>query len=71
LLSWAFSPLGFSLSLPWRLLPTSSPPDLGFQHAEAFFPLGLQGFPLPGAWLVSEETADPSEVFHLVKLANG
>ena len=71
LLSWAFPSLGFSLSLPWRLLPTSSPPDLGFQPAEAFLPLGLQGFPLPGAWLVSEETADPSEVFHLAKLANG
>jgi hypothetical protein len=71
LLSWAFPPLGFSLSRPWSLLPSSSPPGLGFRSAEAFLPPGLQGFTLPGAWLVSEETADPCEVFHLAKLANG
>jgi hypothetical protein len=71
LLSWAFPPLGFSFSRPWSLLPGSSPPGLGFRSAEAFLPPGLQGFTLPGARLVSEETADPFEVSHLVKLANG
>jgi hypothetical protein len=71
LLSWAFPSLGFSLSRPWSLLPGSSPPGLGFRSAEAFLPPCLQGFTLPGARLVSEETADPFEVSHLVKLANG
>jgi hypothetical protein len=71
MLSWASPSLGFSLSRPWSLLPGSSPPGLGFRSAEAFLPPCLQGFPLPGARLVSEETADPSEVSHLVKLANG
>jgi hypothetical protein len=70
LLSWVSSPLGFSLSRPWSLLPGSSPPGLGFRSAEAFLPPDLQGFPLPGARLVSEETADPCGVSHLVKFAN-
>jgi hypothetical protein len=71
MLSWACSPLGFSLSRPWSLLPGSSPHGLGFRSAEAFLVPDLQGFSLPGARLVSEETADPSGVSHLVKLANG
>jgi hypothetical protein len=71
MLSWDFSPLGFSLSLPWTMLPPSSPPALGFRSAEASLPPGLQGLTLQGARLVSEETADPFEVSHLVKLAIG
>jgi hypothetical protein len=70
MLSWACSPLGFSFPRPWSLLPGSSPPGLGFRSAEASLPPDLQGFPLPGARLVSEETADPCGVFHLVKFAN-
>jgi hypothetical protein len=69
LLSWDSSSLGFSLSSPWRVLPPSSPLALGSRSAEASRLPGLQGFTLRGAWLVSEETADPSEVSHLVKLA--
>jgi hypothetical protein len=71
LLSWDSSSLGFSLSSPWRVLPPPSPPALGSRSAEALRPPGLQGFTLRGARLVSEETADPSEVSHLVKLAIG
>lgn len=71
MLSWASAPLGYSFSRPWILLPGSSPHGLGFRSAEAFLPPDLQGFTLPRAWLVSEETADPSGVSHLLKLANG
>jgi hypothetical protein len=42
--------LGFSLSLPWSLLPASSPPVLVLGTAEALPRPGLQGFPLRGAW---------------------
>lgn len=69
MLSWNFSPLGFSLFPPWRMLPTSSPHALGARSTEASRLPGLQGFPLREARLVSEETADPSGVSHLMKLA--
>jgi hypothetical protein len=53
------------------MLPPSFPPALGSRPAEAFRPPGLQGFTLRKDWLVSEETADPSGVSHLLKLAIG
>jgi hypothetical protein len=71
LLSWDSSPLGFSPFPPSRMLPSSSPPALGSRPAGAFRPPGLQGFALRKDWLVSVETADPSGVSHLLKLAIG